>query len=94
MTFCMLVKTFLFVGRNTNIQFHKYSTTYYFTNILYVTYRFFANIYFSITSFNNIKHILDNTLCTYLYSTFYLVARFDMSANWLIKQGYLSSVNF
>ena len=86
----------LYVGENFSVCWRKYQHTIsqIFHNMLFhlILYRFFANIYFSITSFTKIY--LDNTLCTYLYSTFFLVARFDMSANWLIKQGYLSSVNF
>ena len=31
---CMLVKTFLYVCENTNIRFHTYSPTYYFSNIV------------------------------------------------------------
>ena len=33
----MLVKTFQYVGEIINIQFHTYSQTYYFTNILFAT---------------------------------------------------------
>ena len=31
----MLVKTFLYVGEITNIQFHTHSTTYYFTAYIF-----------------------------------------------------------
>ena len=40
----LFVKTFLYVGEVTNIQFHTYSPTYSFTNILIHQHSFFTNI--------------------------------------------------